>query len=249
MDLGLAGTSFVLTAASRGLGLATARCLADDGASTMIVAREQMALDQAVQSLGPGATGLAADLSAPGSAHDIADAARERFGSLDGALINVGGPRAGSVLAYSDELWRQAIDSVLLATVRIARELVPLVHDGGSVLVVLSTTVKEPIPSLGASNVLRPGLAMLVKDLAGQLAPRGVRANGIMPGRIGTDRLRALYAQDPLAAADDEALIPLGRYGTPEEFGRAAAFLLSPAASYITGSLLAVDGGLLRSPW
>ena len=115
-------------------------------------------------------------------------------------------------------------------------------------LAVLSTTVREPIPGLGASNVLRPGIAMLVKELLIDLAPR-VRVNGILPGRIDTERTRALDADDPAARRHREASIPLGRYGDPVEFGRVAAFLLSPAASYVTGALVPVDGGILHSPW
>ena len=153
-----------------------------------------------------------------------------------------GGPAPGAVLDLDDEQWQRAIDGVLLASLRLLRAVAPRIADGGSILVVLSSTAKEPIRDLGASNALRPGLAMVVKDLAVALAPR-VRVNGILPGRIATDRLRAV------ADGDLGAGIPLERPGSPEEFGRVAAFLLSPAASYVTGTLVAVDGGLLRSPW
>ncbi|MEK9810200.1 MAG: SDR family oxidoreductase, partial [Candidatus Nanopelagicales bacterium] len=118
-----------------------------------------------------------------------------------------------------------------------------------SILIVLSSTVKEPIDVLAASNVLRPGLAMLVKDLANELAPRGVRVNGILPGKIATDRLLTLTGGTPEGLAAVEADIPMNRLGSPQEFGEVAAFLLSPAASYVTGVLVPVDGGLLRSPW
>ena len=151
-------------------------------------------------------------------------------------------PPPGTVLDLDDAQWHQAIDGVLLAALRLMRAVAPSIREGGSILLVLSTTAKEPIRELGASNALRPGLAMVVKDLASTLAPR-IRVNAILPGRIATDRLRAVMPGD-LGEG-----IPLQRPGQPEEFGRVAAFLLSPAASYVTGTLVAVDGGLLRSPW
>lgn len=237
MDLGLAGRRYVITGGSRGLGRATATILAREGAGTLLVARDPGGLASAAASLGPGHDVLSADLSDASAAVAIADAA----GEIDGALVNVGGPVPGAILDLDDDDWCGAIDGVFLASLRLMRALVPRVRDGGSLLVVLSTSVKEPIPELGASNALRPGLAMAVKDLAGAVAPR-LRVNGILPGRIATDRLRAL-------GADSGSGIPLGRAGDPEEFGRVAAFLLSPAASYVTGTLVAVDGGLLRSPW
>lgn len=238
MDLGLAGRRYVVTGGSRGLGLATAQALAADGARTLLVARDPARLADASASLGPGHDILALDLADP----DAADRIAETAGPIDGALVNVGGPEPGSVLELDDGQWREAIDGVLMASLRLLRALAPLIAEGGSMLVVLSSTAKEPLAHLGASNALRPALAMVVKDLAGTLAPR-VRVNGILPGRIATDRLRAVTAGD-LGEG-----VPLGRPGDPEEFGKVAAFLLSPAASYITGTLVPVDGGLLRSPW
>lgn len=238
MDLGLHNRTYVVTGASRGLGLATAQVLAAEGARTILVARDADRLDGAVRGLGEGHRAIAADLSDPTTAEAIA----RDVGVVDGVLVNVGGPSPGSLLALDDRAWRDAIDGVLLASVRLLRALAPVVRDGGSILVVLSTSVKEPLAGLGASNVLRPGLAMAVKELADALGPR-VRINGILPGRIATDRLREVMTGD-LAEG-----IPLGRPGEPAEFGRVAAFLLSPAASYVTGTLVPVDGGLLRSPW
>ncbi len=238
MDLGLAGRRYLVTGGSRGLGLATAQALAADGATTCLVARDPEQLAAARLSMGSGHDVVVADLAERSAALMVAEAA----GPLDGALVNVGGPAPGTVLDLDDEQWERAIDGVLLASLRLLRAVAPRIVDGGSILVVLSSTAKEPIRDLGASNALRPGLAMVVKDLADALAPR-VRVNGILPGRIATDRLRAL------ADGDLGAGIPLGRPGSPEEFGRVAAFLLSPAASYVTGTLVAVDGGMLRSPW
>jgi len=238
MDSGLAGRRYVVTGGSRGLGLATAQALAADGAHTLLVARDPDRLAAASQALGPGHGYLALDLADPGAADTIAEWA----GTVDGALINVGGPPPGTVLDLDDAQWRAAIDGVLMASLRLLRALAPRIAVGGSILVVLSSTAKEPLRDLGASNALRPGLAMVVKDLADSLAPE-VRVNGILPGRIATQRLREV------ATGDLGAGVPLGRPGDPEEFGRVAAFLLSPAASYVTGALVPVDGGLLRSPW
>lgn len=238
MDSGLAGRRYVVTGGSRGLGLATAQALAADGAHTLLVARDPDRLAAASQALGPGHGYLALDLADPGAADTIAEWA----GTIDGALINVGGPPPGTVLDLDDAQWRAAIDGVLMASLRLLRALAPRIAVGGSILVVLSSTAKEPLSDLGASNALRPGLAMVVKDLADSLAPE-VRVNGILPGRIATQRLREV------ATGDLGAGVPLGRPGDPEEFGRVAAFLLSPAASYVTGALVPVDGGLLRSPW
>jgi 3-oxoacyl-[acyl-carrier protein] reductase len=238
MDLDLAGRRYVITGGSRGLGYATARALAADGARTCLVARDPARLAQAVADLPGTHDAVSADLADPDAGRRIAAHA----GQIDGVLVNVGGPGPGSLLDLDDAEWQRAFDGVLLASVRLLRALSPRIRDGGAVLVVLSSTAKEPIRDLGASNALRPGLAMAVKDLSDTLAPR-VRVNGILPGRIATDRLREV------ATGDLGAGVPLRRPGEPAEFGRVAAFLLSPAASYVTGTLVTVDGGLLRSPW
>jgi 3-oxoacyl-[acyl-carrier protein] reductase len=238
MDLGLAGQTYVVTGGSRGLGFATAQALAADGARTLLVARGQEDLDRAVAELGEGHAGLSVDLTDMDAAETVA----EQVGTTDGILINVGGPTPGTSLEMEDRDWQAAWDGVFMSSLRLVRAFAPRISEGGSALLVLSSTSKEPIRGLGASNALRPALGMIVKDVANTLGTR-VRVNGILPGRIATDRLRAL---DPVGDTRD---IPLARQGRPEEFGRAAAFLLSPAASYITGTLVAVDGGLLRSPW
>lgn len=248
MDLNLTDRAYVVTAASQGLGFATAQALVDDGARVLIAARRTEALEAARGSLGDRAIAMSVDLSAPDAAERLRDHATESLGRVDGLLVNVGGPSPGAALNYTDAEWTAAIDGVLLASVRVMRAFAPVIVDGGSILSVLSTTVREPILGLGASNVLRPGLAMLVKELSIELAPR-VRVNGILPGRIATERMATLSQGDPASLAAIEGSIPLRRLGEPEEFGRVAAFLLSPAASYVTGALVPVDGGILHSPW
>ncbi|MEU9984017.1 SDR family oxidoreductase [Streptomyces sp. NPDC050856] len=246
MDLGLKDRVYVVTGASRGLGYASARALAADGAKVVISSRDEGTVTDAAASLGPGAVGVAADNADPAAAGRLVSAARDRFGRFDGILISVGGPAPGSAADNTDEQWRAAFDSVFLGAVRLARAAAAELTGGGVIGFVLSGSVHEPIPGLAISNGLRPGLAGFAKSLADDLGPRGIRVVGLLPSRIDTDRVRELDALsgDPGAArAAAEARIPLRRYGTPEEFGNTAAFLLSPAASYLTGVMVPVDGG------
>lgn len=259
MDLELAGRTFIVTGGSRGLGRATARVLAQEGARLVVAGRDESSLahvhDELAAVLGAEVATVAADLADPDTADRLVARAHEQFGRLDGALVSVGGPAAGGFLDATDEQWQADFSSVFLGAVRVmravARSLETQDHgDGGSIAAVLSTSVKAPVADLAISNGLRPGLAMAVKTLADEVGPRGVRVNGLLPGRVDTDRVRELDA----AAADPEeararhaAGIPLRRYGRPEEFGRLAAFVLSPAASYLTGAMIPVDGGLTRA--
>ncbi|HWI44178.1 MAG TPA: SDR family oxidoreductase [Nocardioides sp.] len=250
MDLQLRDRVFIVTGGTRGLGRATAEVLVAEGARVVVSSRDQDAVDAAVAELGPSAVGVAADNADPGAPARLIAAAMERWGRLDGALVSVGGPPPGRVSEITDEQWSTAFGSVFLGGVRLAREIGAALGDGGALAFVLSTSVRAPIAGLSVSNGLRPGLAMVAKDLADELGPRGIRVNALMPGRVGTERVAELDAASGDAAAARarwEQEIPLRRYGAPEEFGRVAGFLLSPAASFVTGSLVPVDGGMTRA--
>ncbi len=253
MDLGLSDRVYIVTGASRGLGRACARVLADEGARLVIASRDRAAITATAEQLGTTdrVLGLPIDLSDAQAPEQCVAAAVGRFGRVDGALISVGGPSAGTVLDTSDETWRTGFESVFLGAIRAAKAVARGIGtEGGSIVFVLSSSVKTPIPGLAVSNGLRPGLAMVAKTLADELGPRAIRVNSALPGRIDTDRTRELDSSgnDPSATRQAmETQIPLGRYGYPEEFARAAVFLLSPAASYVTGTALAIDGGMLRT--
>lgn len=246
MDLGLAGRVYVVTGASRGLGYAAASALVDEGAYVVLVARDQDTLDAAVARLGRSAVGISADLANPATCEIATAAALGRFGRLDGALISGGSPTLGGPLRTSDDAWRATFESIFLGGLRMARATVAastadagVNGTGASIVFVLST-----------SSGHRPGLAMLIKDLADEVGPRGIRVNGILPGRHATDNVFAQDARegDPMIVRRRrEASIPLRRYGEPEEFGTIAAFLLSPAASYVTGSVIPANGGASRT--
>jgi 3-oxoacyl-[acyl-carrier protein] reductase len=244
MDLGLTDRVYLVTGGSKGLGYATAAALVAEGARVVLTGRSAEAVESAASAV--GAVGAACDNADPSTPDRLLALARERFGRVDGLLLSVGGPPAGTVTAVSDEQWQSAFESVFLGAVRLARTVGAALEDGGSIAFVLSSSVRVPIGNLGISNGLRPGLAMVAKSLANELGPRGVRVNGLLPGRIATDRMTYLDGQvTEEQRAATLASIPLGRYGDPAEFGRVAAFVLSPAASYLTGVMLPVDGGML----
>ncbi|GAA2865349.1 oxidoreductase [Actinoplanes cyaneus] len=251
MDLGLSDRVFILTGASRGLGLATAQALVADGARVVISSRDEEKIADAIDVLGDGnAVGVAADLTDPDTPRELVDTATERFGRLDGALVSVGGPAHGTAASMSDDQWRSAFETVFLGSLRAVRTFASALPEGGAIGLVLSTSVKAPLSGLGLSNGLRPGLAMAAKDMADEYGPRGIRVFGIMPGRFMTDRNRELFQAtgDPAtAAAEVSERIPVRRIGEPAEFGSVAAFLLSPVASYVTGCVIPVDGGSLRA--
>ncbi|TYB99722.1 SDR family oxidoreductase [Micromonospora sp. WP24] len=251
MDLGLRERVYVLTGASRGLGYATAECLVADGACVVLSARDADTLAAAVERLGgpEQAVGLPGDLGDPTLPERLVATAKDHFGRLDGALISVGGPPPGNAASVTDEQWRTSFETIFLGTIRAIRTITANLPDGGAIGLVLSSSARSPLAGLGISNGLRPGLAGAAKDIADEYGPRGVRVVGLLPGRILTDRSRELLAAtgDPdRALIEIEAGIPLRRIGDPAEFGRVAAFVLSPAAGYVTGVTIPVDGGALR---
>jgi 3-oxoacyl-[acyl-carrier protein] reductase len=253
MDLGLRGNAYIVSGGTAGLGLASARTLVAEGARVVVAGRRPSAVDAAVASLGAeDAAGVACDLADDSSAALLVDMALSSFGRLDGAVVSVGGPPLGRVDTVSDQEWRDGFNSAFLGTLRLCRAVADdLRRRGvpGAIALVLSTSVRSPVDGLDTSNGLRPGLAMLTKSMADQWGPHGIRVVSLLPGRILTDRLEALEAQsdDPAATRTGyESMIPLRRYGDPAEFGRVAAFAVSPAASYVTGSTLTIDGGLAR---
>lgn len=255
MDLDLAERVFIVTGGARGLGRATADALVAEGARVVISGRSRESLDAAVAELSEGSGGNAAvaveaDNADARTPSRLLEAAEQAWGRVDGALISVGGPPKGPVTEITDEQWTASFEAVFLGAIRLSRDIGTALPSGGSLALVLSSSVRSPLPEMAISNGLRPGLAMVAKTLSDELGPRGVRVNGLMPGRISTERVTELDASTGDAAAARaaaESQIPLGRYGEPEEFGRAAAFLLSPAASFVNGVMLPVDGGLLRT--
>jgi len=255
MDLGLRDRVYVVTGGTRGLGRASAEALVADGARVVIASRDAESVRATVEALGgpQHAVGVAADNADAATPELLLAAARDAFGRIDGVLVSVGGPPAGPVSAITDEQWLSAFSSVFLGAVRMARVFAEALagnDNGGSIGFVLSQSVRQPVANLATSNGLRPGLAMVAKTLADEYGPRGVRVVGLLPGRLATDRLIELDSASGDAAAArarHEESIPLRRYGEPREFGAVAAFLLSPAASYLTGVMVPVDGGAIRS--
>lgn len=251
MHLELDDRVFIVTGGARGLGRATADCLVAEGARVVISGRSDESLTAATAELGSeNALSLVADNADPRTPDRLIAAARDTWGRLDGALISVGGPPVGPVADITDEQWEASFRAVFLGAIRLAREIGKVLPHGGSIALVLSSSVRAPLANMALSNGLRPGLAMVAKTLSDELGPDGIRVNGLMPGRIATERVAELDAAtgDPEAARERAiGSIPLRRYGEPEEFGRAAAFLLSPAASFVNGAMLPVDGGMLRT--
>ena len=250
MDLGLAQRVYIVTGGSKGLGRATVDVLVAEGARVVVSGRDPKSLTAVSAEHGEHVATVQADNADAHTPARLIETAQARWSRLDGALVSVGGPPYGGVLSVDDEAWRGAFETVFLGAVRLGRELAGVLGEGGAIGFVLSSSVRSPIPGLAVSNGLRPGLAMVAKTLADEVGPRGIRVVTLLPGRIETERTAALdaTAEDPAEQRrTSEAGIALRRYGRPEEFGRVAAFAVSPAASYLTGTAIAVDGGALRT--
>lgn len=262
MDLGLHGKVALVAAASKGLGRAVAERLVREGCHVTIFSRDEAnvrAAEAALRALGGGQVlGLAADAARPDDIARVVQATLDRFGRLDLLFQNAGGPPPGRFEDLTDEHWRRAVDLTLFSAVWMTRAVIPPMRaaGGGAILYSTAITVKQPgyVPNLILSNAIRAAVTNLAKTLADELAPDGIRVNTIAPGRIFTDRVQQLASARAAregrsvdeVLAEEAATVPLRRFGQPEEFANAAAFLLSPAASYITGVTLLVDGGAYR---
>jgi 3-oxoacyl-[acyl-carrier protein] reductase len=257
MDLGLKNKVAMVAGASRGLGFAVAKALADEGARVSIASRDDAAIRAAAGRIGGDAMATAVDVRSAEAIREWTAATERKFGGIDLLFTNSGGPPAGATMSFDDKAWQDAADLLLFSTLRMIRAALPSMKSrgGGAILVSTSSSVKEPIQNLGLSTVLRAAVSALAKTLALELAADRIRVNQIIPGRIDTDRVRQLddIKAKAQGVSPEEAkkraiaAIPMGRYGEIEEFGRVGAFLLSDAAAYMTGATVQVDGGLIRS--
>jgi 3-oxoacyl-[acyl-carrier protein] reductase len=257
MDLGLKGKVALITAASRGLGAAAAMAFAQEGARIAICARTRSRLMETshriADATGTEVLAVVADVSKAKDVNELVKSTVGRYGRLDILVINAGGPRSGDFLDLDESDWEQAVQLTLMSAVRLCYAAVPVMRCAGegSILAITSLSVKQPLDNLMLSNSLRLGVIGLVKSLSNDLGSDGIRVNAICPGWTRTERvdelLAARAAKSGLTAAEEAAKIAssaaLGRMAHPDEFARAAVFLASPAASYITGVSLLVDGG------
>ena len=263
MDLRLKDKVIMVAAASKGLGYGIAQAVAREGARVSIGSRTEADILAAAEKLraetGAATLGSVLDARDPASITNWVAATVTKFDRVDGLVVNAGGPPAGGFGDFDDAAWQAAFELTLLSSVRMIRAVLPHLRarGGGSILAVTSSSVKEPIDILLLSNVMRSGVVSLLKSLSRELAPEQIRVNNLVPGRILTDRVKSLDGigakNADRSVADQQAFqerqIPWGRYGTIEEFGQAGAFLLSDAASYITGETLIVDGGAMKTVW
>lgn len=257
MDLGIDGKRALVLGGSKGLGHGIAEALAAEGAVVALTGRDQQTAAQTAAQIGDSARGLALDLANPDAIDPFLNRLAADFGQIDILVLNGGGPPPSLAAEIDPAFWRAQFDTMVLAGMRITNRLLPSMRQRGwgRIMAVASTSIREPIPGLTASNALRSAVAGWLKTLAGEVAAEGVTVNMLLPGRLATDRTLSFDRMDAesegldieTVAARSQADIPLGRYGTPAEFGAAAAFLASRQASYITGVALPIDGGISRA--
>jgi 3-oxoacyl-[acyl-carrier protein] reductase len=261
VNLGLAGRTALVGGATSGLGAAIARTLSEEGARVLLWSRDQAKLDAAAaelaQETGAETATVAADASQPDAADRVLAGVRDAFGTVDIAVLNASGPPPVDPLETTPEAWREALQLLLLTPVAIATGLLPAMRERrwGRVVAVLSSGIVEPIPNLVYSNAGRSALAAWLKTASAAVAADGVTINGVVPGRLATPRVESLdqgRAASTGASVEEvrrqsEASIPAGRYGNPAELAAAVAFLVSDRGAYQTGTLVRVDGGLVRS--
>tara|TARA_R110002110_G_scaffold410123_1_gene633144 strand:+ start:17890 stop:18681 length:792 start_codon:yes stop_codon:yes gene_type:complete len=260
MDLGLTGKRALVLGASRGIGRGIADTLAAEGARVIVASRDGDACDAAAAAMreahGAEVLGTACDMSDIDAVDRVASFADDAFGGVDILVNNTGGPPFGPISQVGSDSWRESFEAMFVSVTRLTGHLLPgmRARGWGRILLVTSTGVVEPIPSLGISNSIRIALTNWAKTLSFEIAPDGVTINALMPGRIATDRIDHLYTLTAKAQDKDidtvkgevAASIPMGRVGTIEEFGAMAVFLASEQASYITGTATAIDGGLTQ---
>ena len=262
MDTGLQGKTTVVTASSAGLGKAIAVALGREGANVVMCSRSQERIEAAaadVRDQGVEVLPLEVDVTNPDDIERLISSAVDRFGGVDVLVSNAGGPPAGTFDRFDDAAWQHAFELTLMSAVRLIRRTIPEMQQrgGGSIVVMTSSSIKQPIPHLLLSNVMRAGVSALAKTLSDELTGDNIRVNNLVPGRIATQRIEELdRANAERQGVDIETVtrqqlgnIPMGRYGDAEEFAAGAVFLASDAASYITGATLQVDGGMIRSLW
>jgi 3-oxoacyl-[acyl-carrier protein] reductase len=244
MDLGLKGRTAIVTGASSGLGLATAESLAGEGANVTMLARRRDLLEREADRI--GALAVRGDVTNPRDLEAVVRRTVEAFGGIDILVWNSGGPPPGTALEVTPEGLEDAVELLLIPAVRLVELCIPHLAQSpaGRILLFTSIAAKEPADNLALSNAVRPGVTAWAKSLSRELGPQGITVNCVAPGRIETARLEQLYPEGPSEA--DLKAIPLGRWGSPQEFGDVACFLASDRARYVTGTTVLVDGGSSR---